>query len=103
MMKSLGLDPDELKNSVEAFMFHMKAQAETINANQKRLEDKLDAISEKLDSIHPPASTTAIYEDGKHTGVLITTEKFPQEMLDDVLQEQRTREADAQERSLNES
>ena len=92
MMQALGLDPEELKLSAEAFMANMKQQAETINANQRRLEDKLDAAGSKLgeladlitELVGPRPSTTAILENGRHTGVLITDEKFPQEMIDDV-------------------
>jgi hypothetical protein len=92
MLKTLGLDPDELKSNVDGFMSHMKDQAATINANQQRIEAKLEHIEAKTDNvltlmverIGPPPSTTAILENGEHTGILITNEKFPQEMIDDV-------------------
>jgi hypothetical protein len=96
MLKSLGLDPDELKGNVEAFMSHMKDQAEKINQNQARLESKLDALENSLGNIAhilaalsllvaPQASTTAILENGAHSGNLITSEKFPTEMIEDVM------------------
>jgi hypothetical protein len=91
MLKALGVDPDELKANVETFMVNMKAQAETINANQARLEaqgarieGKLDAVLTRFDELSPASSTKEVLEDGKPTGVLITSERFPQAMIDDV-------------------
>ena len=96
MLKSMGLDPDELKANVETFMQHMKEQADKINANQARLEEMITANQASLNSIAQilsglstlvttQNSTTHILdEEGKKSGVLITSEKFPQEMLDDV-------------------
>ena len=49
-----------------------------------RLEAKLDAITMKLDEILPIQTTREIFEDGRATGVLITSERFPQAMIDDV-------------------
>ena len=88
MLKSLGLDPDELKASVEAFMSHMKDQADKINANQARLEANDARLEEKLDHVlsgitvapSEAGTTTPILENGKATGVIVTDEKFPQEM-----------------------
>ena len=85
MLKAMGLDPDELKSSVEGFMVHMKDQAAKINANQARIEVKLDEMRELvLDVVGPRPSTTHILENGEPTGVLVTSEKFPQAMIDDV-------------------
>lgn len=92
MLKALGFNPDELKGTVEGFMDHMKQQAATINANQARLEAKQDATTEELgklcelvaDLAGPRPTTRAILENGEETGVLITSEKFPQAMIDDV-------------------
>ena len=84
LLKTMGVDTDEIQAQATTFMQGMKAQAETINANQQRIERKLDAILERLDSISPAPSTREIIEDGKPTGVLVTDEKFPQAMIDDV-------------------
>lgn len=84
MMKAMGLDPDELKATVEQFMGGMKDQAAKINANQGRLETKLDVILMKLAELSPIVATRQILENGEATGVLITNERFPQEMIDDV-------------------
>ena len=91
LLKTMGLDPDELKANVEGFMAGMRDQAAKINGNQERLEaqgsrveSKLDAIILRLDEAIPPGSTREILEDGAATGVLITSERFPQAMLDDV-------------------
>jgi hypothetical protein len=85
MMKALGLDPVELKAHVEAFTSHMKEQAAAINANQRRIEAKLDVIDEKLAALVPRETTTEILDNaGVGTNVLITSERFPQAMIDDV-------------------
>jgi hypothetical protein len=81
MLKALGLDPDELKGNVDSFILHMREQAATINANQARIEVKLDRI---LEGIRPTGSTTPILENGEPTGVYLTNEKFPQVLIDDV-------------------
>lgn len=80
MLKSLGVDPDEIRGNVEQFMGYMKAAADKINANQAIIEAKLDRIEKLID---PPGETTVITENGEHTGVLLTTEKFPLEMIVD--------------------
>jgi hypothetical protein len=102
MLKSLGLDPDELKANVEAFMLHMKAQAEKINQNQARLEAMLATVEDqgttalsRLEDLQAmvlivaagesQGTTTAILENGRASGNLITSEKFPQEMIEDVM------------------
>lgn len=102
MLKSLGLDPDELKANVEAFMLHMKAQAEKINQNQARLEAMLGYVEDQgttalsrledlqamvliLAAGESQGTTTAILENGRASGNLITSEKFPQEMIEDVM------------------
>jgi hypothetical protein len=82
LLQSFGFNPEEIKGSVESFIAHMKDQAAAINANQARIETKLDTIIDLL----PRAMTTPILENGEATGVLVTNEKFPQEMLDDVQQ-----------------
>jgi hypothetical protein len=81
MMKALGLDPEELRANVEKFMAEMKGQAAAINANQARIETKLDEI---LAALPPRPSSRAILENGVDTGTFITNEKFPQAMIDDV-------------------
>jgi hypothetical protein len=83
-LKAMGIDPEELRANVDAFMTGMKAQAEKINANQARLEEKLDRIIFIVEELLPQESTREIIEDGQHTGVLVTNERFPQAMIDDV-------------------
>ena len=89
MLRSLGLDPDELKANVEGFMATMKTAVEKVEANQLRIEGKLEELSQysaaimlKLDTIiqEPPSfqgTSRQIFEDGKPTGVVLTDEKFP--------------------------
>lgn len=97
MLKSFGIDPDEIRGNVEDFMTYMKAAADKINANQTIIEVKLTELQtqgtnlweqnntlrqhidriEKL--IEQPGETIHIKENGLGTGVLVTTEKFPQE------------------------
>ena len=81
MLKSFGFDTDGIKRDLEQFMGAMKNGVEKINANQAAIEAKLDHI---VNLIQQPGETTAITVNGENTGVLLTTEKFPQEMLDDV-------------------
>jgi hypothetical protein len=89
MLKSLGIDPDEIKGSIDQFMQTMKAAAEKINANQLSIEAKLDMIQAKLNElqtiIDDPGHTAQIKANGEDTGILITTERFPKEMIDDVM------------------
>ena len=89
MLKGMGFDPEEMKMQAEQFMAMMQAGVAKINANQvqleatqARIEAKLDRAIEILEST--TGSTTPILDDqGKPTGALLTTEKFPQAMLDD--------------------
>jgi hypothetical protein len=83
LLKSMGVDTEELTATANQFMEGMKAQAQTINANQTRIETKLDAILELLNTSAPAPATRELLENGERTGVLITDEKFPQAMLDD--------------------
>lgn len=81
MLKSLGFDTDGMKRDLEQFMLAMKTGVEKINANQARIEAKLERIENLIEQ---PGKTTAIAdENGEHTGILLTTEKFPREMLED--------------------
>jgi hypothetical protein len=84
LLKSMGVDTDDIQAQATTFMQGMKAQADTINANQQRIEKKLDEILGRLDAISPAPSTREILENDAPTGVLITDEKFPQAMIDDV-------------------
>ena len=84
LLKTMGVDTDDIQAQATNFMQGMKAQADTINANQQRIEKKLDEILGRLDAISPAPATREILEDDKPTGVLITDEKFPQAMIDDV-------------------
>lgn len=94
LLKTMGFDPDAMKAQLEAFIQNMQAAAAAISANQARLEAqgaKIEAQGEailaRLDLIAPAPRTVEIIEDGKPTGVLITDEKFPQQMIDDVFKE----------------
>jgi hypothetical protein len=85
MLKAFGLDPDEIRGNIEGFMQHMKEQGAKVEANQLRVETKLDAIIERLDRAAPAeGSSTPILENGHDTGVFVTSEKFPQRLIDDV-------------------
>lgn len=80
MLRAFGFDPAEMRQNAEDFMVGVKTVMEKLEANQLRIEAKLDCI-EKL--IEHPGETTVITENGENTGVLLTTEKFPREMLED--------------------
>jgi hypothetical protein len=105
MLRACGIDPDEMKQQAEQFMIFMKQGVEKINANQERIESALKSISaaqersaERINAELAIISsllllqqqeregTTSVVRDenGGHTGVLITSEKFPQAMIDDV-------------------
>jgi hypothetical protein len=84
MLKTLGLDPEEIRANMESFMAGMKAQAEAIDAKLTRIEAKSDRIEAAIAEQGPVKQTAAILEDGETTGVYITNEKFPQVMIDDV-------------------
>jgi hypothetical protein len=107
LLNSLGIDPAEMRQNIEGFMLTMKTAAEKINANQSRLEagqarieEKLDAITnsqeqqgllfiDMMDSVNgiamkleQPGETTRLETvDGRDAHVLLTTEKFPRDML----------------------
>jgi hypothetical protein len=83
MLKSLGIDPDELKRNVEEFMSVVKASLQKVDANQARIETKLDSILTRLDGLAPEPSTTEIMANGAASGILITNEKFPRQMMDE--------------------
>lgn len=104
MMQRLGnLVPEDLKRNIEQFIADMQKAAATINANQVRIETalaSLQASSTRLEAMQdntahilagfsllmpPPPTTTHIFEKGKPSGNFITEEKFPQEMIDDVM------------------
>jgi hypothetical protein len=75
---------ENMEAQVKQFTDGMKAQAEAINANQGRIEAKLETILSRLDAISPAPTTTEVLENGEPTGVLVHSEKFPQAMIDDV-------------------
>jgi hypothetical protein len=84
MLRSLGFDPDGMKRDIEQFMAAMKAAVEKVNANQASIEATLDRIEKLVE--HPGATTAIVTESGEDAGVLLTTEKFPREMLEDANQ-----------------
>jgi hypothetical protein len=81
LLKSLGLDTEGMQRDAQQFMQTIQLGVEKINANQERIESKLDRI-EKI--LNQPGHTSEIRTaSGEPTGVLVTTERFPQEMIDD--------------------
>lgn len=50
MLKSLGLNPDEIKQSVVVFQKTVTEAITEVRANQQRIEEKLDIIITKLDN-----------------------------------------------------
>ena len=86
LLGTMGIDPTEVRASIETFMSTMKSTAEAINANQVRIEVKLDTIIANQDQASQAAaqaSTVPVLENGEATGVLITDEKFPDAVLKD--------------------
>jgi hypothetical protein len=86
LLKAAGIDPGEIRASIDQFMSSMKATADAINANQGRIETKLNTIisnQEKASQAASQATTTHVLENGRPTGVLLTDEKFPDEVLKD--------------------
>lgn len=88
LLSSFGIDPTEMRQNVEGFMVTMKTAAERINANQARLEAGQARLEDKLDFIQrlieQPGETVKLTdESGQDTGILLTSEKFPQELLKD--------------------
>jgi hypothetical protein len=82
MLRAMGVDPEGIKRDVQQFMETVKAGVEKVNANQERIEMKLDRIEKLLD---PAGSTVEIEKpNGEATGVLLTTEKFPQRMIAEI-------------------
>jgi|ERR1700727_1343432 len=104
-----GLIPEDLKRSVEQFMSDMQRAAEKINANQVRIETALASLQASINRLEgmqddhnahivsairllmptPPITTHILDENGQASGNFITSEKFPQEMLDDVMATER--------------
>jgi hypothetical protein len=106
MMKSMGIDPDEIRGDVEKFMSGVKVSIAKIDAAQVKVEAKLDEIilalaTEKAVNrgiagsletllaiqagLADAGSTITLRDDqGRSLGVLETTEKFPQEVIDAV-------------------
>jgi uncharacterized protein YjbJ (UPF0337 family) len=88
MLKGLGIDPDQVKANIEAFMGSIKESIVKIDAAQERIEGTQARIEGKIDtviSLLPAKRTTqAILDDeGNPTGVLYTEEQFPDAMLAD--------------------
>jgi hypothetical protein len=88
LLKAMGVDPAQVKQNIEEFMAMMRTGVEKIDAAQQRIESKLDAILANQElargtGADRPPSTQHILENGANTGVLITGEKFPKEMLAD--------------------
>lgn len=108
LIKSLigatGIDADKLEANVTGFMENVRGAVEKLEANQRIIETKLDRIQATID--RPPAmmfpplfegsATPAALDgssgdtveirkpNGEATGVLLTTEKFPQAVLDEL-------------------
>lgn len=98
LLKATGIDPNEIKASINTFMETVQVKAQEIADNQKRLEGKDDmilaqgkVILERLDLLvanqaglladnHSP-STKLLAMDGKDSGAIVSHEKFPQEVI----------------------
>jgi hypothetical protein len=81
LLRAAGVDPNEIRASIENFILQTKGAIEQINTNQRTIERKLDLIlANQLE-----AGVTKEYQkaDGERTGVLETTEKFPDAVLVD--------------------
>jgi hypothetical protein len=86
LLGNVGLDPAMIDAHVEGVRTLIRNAAAELNANQRRIESKLDAIDAKLAQMAAePASTREILDaEGNPSHVLITNERFPQAMIDDV-------------------
>jgi hypothetical protein len=62
----------------------MSANQATLEAQGAAIMAKLDAMNLKLDEVLPIQTTREVLENGEATGVLITSERFPQAMLEDI-------------------
>lgn len=92
MLKSFGIDPEEIKSSIEAFMAQTKTAVEEIRANQKTLEAKDDLIIENQQHMNlmlglliqekQGSSRMLENEKGESLGILETSEKFPTEVIE---------------------
>jgi hypothetical protein len=90
MLKSLGIDPDEIRQNVEVFMQQMKAAIEEVKQNQVRLESKQDLILTNqqhfnllIASLMESGNTTLLHDhEGKSMDIAISDEKFPQVVID---------------------
>jgi hypothetical protein len=90
MLKSLGIDPEEIKKNAEVFMEQMKLAIAEVKKNQLTLESKCDLILTNQQHFNLliggliEAGTTVKLQDeeGKDLGIISTSEKFPQEVLD---------------------
>lgn len=95
MLKSLGIDPDEIRANVEQFMAGMKAAVEKVEANQLRIEGKLEDLQKQgadLDEQNrtiiywlglaiESGGTTRLKDNGKDLGIIEHSEKFPQDVI----------------------
>ena len=89
LLRTLGVNPDEIRASIDAFMAGQKELLTRIAANQERLEAATVRLEDKVQfivdqQIKPYPSTTEILDDqGRGVGVVVSDEKFPQVVLDD--------------------
>jgi hypothetical protein len=83
MLRAMGVDPDGIKRDVQQFMESVKAMGDKLDANQQRIEAKLDRIQRELE--HPGETVEINKPNGEATGVLLTTEKFPEQMVAEMM------------------
>lgn len=91
LLKTLGVNPDEIRASIDSFMSGQKELLTRIAANQERLEASSARIEAKLQFVidqqvtpYPhPSTTTELLSNGRPTGIVVSDEKFPQVVLDD--------------------
>jgi hypothetical protein len=95
-MAMMGVDPELMKKSIEDFMSGQRMLLERINENQNRLEagmirleSSVSSLAQKLSSLLDPGTGNTVElrtAEGERTGVLETTERFPQRLVDEVMQ-----------------
>lgn len=86
LLKTMGVNPDEIRRSIDAFMVGQRELLTRIEANQLRVEAKLDAMLAQQTRAYavPDTAPTVELTDhaGRGLGVVLTEEKFPQVVLD---------------------
>lgn len=83
LLKQLGVNPEEIRASIDSFMNGQRALLESVNANQLRVEATLVRIEAKLDAAVKIGTTTELTDaSGAGLGLIVSDEKFPQAVID---------------------